>query len=87
MGTAGEGQQRSGGTVEVPARASGVRDQPGCPGGSSLWWGFPGAQPPVGQRSVREGARREARPILQQLLRLFGGSTPGCLLFLVLGAF
>lgn len=83
MGTAGEGQQQSGGTVEVPARASVGRDQPGCPGGSSLWWGFPGAQPPVGQRSVREGARR----ILQQLLRLCGGSTPACLLFLVLGAF
>lgn len=82
-----EGQQRSGGTVAVPARASSGRDQPACPGGASLWWGFPGAQPPVGQRSVREGARREARRILQQLLRLCGGSTPACLLFLVLGAF
>lgn len=41
MGTAREGQQQSGGMVEVPAPANGGRDQPGCPGGSSLWWGFP----------------------------------------------
>lgn len=68
-------------------RASSGRDQPSCPGGSSLRWGFPSAQPPMGRRGVGKGAQREARRVLQQLLLLCGVSTLACLLFLVLGAF
>lgn len=43
--------------------------------------GLPRHAAPVGQRTVREGARREARPVLQQLLRLCRGSTLARLLF------
>lgn len=86
-GLPGRGSSGQEGRWRCLLRASSGRDQPSCPGGSSLRWGFPSAQPPMGRRGVGKGAQREARSVLQQLLLLCGVSTLACLLFLVLGAF
>ena len=84
---AGEGQQRAGGAVEVPARGQRWTQSARLSRRLLPAVGLPQRAAPHGSEGCWEGGPTEARRVLQQLLLLCAGSTPARVLFSVLGAF